>query len=80
MAKVKAKCPTVWARFDAQGYEVLVDGQPVYEAGNSQRDSTAIETDALYAVPVKTLARYASRTGKEIAQEIGGKWIGIEPR
>ena len=57
---------TVTGRFSCSGYEVLLDGQPVYAAGNNPHDSAA-PAEPGYELPLS-----------EIAAETGAVFGGIE--
>ena len=68
---------TVTGRFSCSGYEVLLDGQPVYAAGNNPHDSAA-PAEPGHELPLSEIAEFCERTAREIAAETGAVFGGIE--
>lgn len=63
--------------YHAYGYRIEdnLDGEMLYEAGNSFYDSTSV-IDKDQGLNIKTIKKYCERTGKEIAEEKSGEWLG----
>ena len=64
-------------RYNELEYEVEVDGKIIYEAGNSPFDSQ-VYTSADDGVGLETMRKYCEQTTKNIAEEQGAKFIGVE--
>jgi len=58
-------------------YSVEIDGEEVYQAGNSPFDSQGY-VDASSGVGLETMRTYCEQTTKAIANENRAKYIGIE--
>lgn len=71
------KKKVVTAEYNHFGYEVFVDGAPVYQAGNAVGDST-VAVPAERGVGLQKLRQYAVQTAKEIAKERGARFGGVE--
>jgi len=72
------KTRTVTGEYSEDGYEVFVNGQEVYSAGNHALDSKAwAPPGSPETVPLRTLYRYCSGTCREIAREINAKFGGV---
>jgi hypothetical protein len=72
------KNKTVTGEYSENGYDVLVNGQWVYSAGNHALDSTiCVPPGSAEAVPLCTLRRYCSGTCREIASEINASFGGV---
>jgi len=65
--------------YNEYGYRIEdnLDGAVLYTAGNNPLESSSVVSlnDGL---PMKTIKEYCGRTGLEMAEEIGGEWIGAE--
>jgi len=68
---------TVTGAYSAAGYEVLLDGRPVYAAGSNPHDS-ALPAAPGRGLPVATIAAYCERTCRDIAAERGAAFGGVE--
>jgi hypothetical protein len=70
---------TVYGEYDKSGYCIFLsdngDIDEVYRAGNSPFDSYNVVSSGL---ALRKIREYCIRTGKEIAEENDGKWIGAE--
>jgi len=67
----------VTGSYSAAGYEVFLNGQPVYAAGDNPHDSTA-PAEPGWALPVARIAEFCAQTAREIAAEVGAVFGGIE--
>ena len=68
---------TVTGRFSCTGYEVFLDGQQVYAAGNNPHDSAA-SAEPGHELPLSRIAEFCERTAREIAAETGAVFGDIE--
>jgi hypothetical protein len=68
---------TVTGTFSHDGYEVFLDGQPVYAAGNNPHDSVAL-ADPGHELSLARIAEFCERSAREIAAEAGAVFGGIE--
>jgi hypothetical protein len=76
----------VIAYYNAMGYEVLLfeNGEVVDELGqfgNNRYDSyigQSVDPSSKSAVPLRRIRSYAIKTGKEIAEEQGVEFAGVE--
>ena len=71
-----AKKKIITGEYDAVGYEVLVDDEPKYEAGNSPYDSQAV-LPAREGVGLRQMRRWCISTAKAMAEETGGEYGGV---
>ena len=69
--------------YDEFGYAIVALGKDsqiidsVYEAGNSQYDSSDIlELDDPGVVSIETIAEFCDQTGRELSQRDGVEWVG----
>lgn len=60
----------VSGQYNEFGYQIFVNDDLVYEAGNSPYDSVSVVEDGL---PLTTIKKYCIQTGKEITGERKGK-------
>jgi hypothetical protein len=72
------RLPVVSGQYNACTYTVLVNQAPVYSAGNHAQDSQVC-VPASEGVGLRLMRRCCGKTAREIAEEIGGKFIGVEP-
>ena len=72
----KAK-PRVTGEYNRDGYTVSVDGEEVYQAGNSPDESTSWAKDE-EGLNLRTLRRYCIQTSKEFAVERSGVFVGVQ--
>ena len=68
---------TVTGRFSCTGYEVFLDGQQVYAAGDNPHDSTA-SAEPGHGLSLSRIAEFCERTAREIAAETGAVFGDIE--
>ena len=68
---------TVTGRFSCTGYEVFLDGQQVYAAGNNPHDSVA-SAEPGHELSPSRIAEFCERTAREIAAETGAVFGDIE--
>jgi hypothetical protein len=68
---------TVTGTFSNYGYDIFLDGQPVYAAGNSAQDSAAL-ADPGYELALAQVAGFCEQSAREIAAEVGAVFGGIE--
>lgn len=72
----------ITAQYNRYGYSVWTtepSPRPVCHCGNGGQDSTVIlDPDDLNAESLRDIRQYAIQTGKEIAQERGETWGGVE--
>lgn len=61
-------------------YTVEIDGEEVYEAGNNPYDSQGYihDLENSEVIPLETMKQYCEKTTREIAEEQGVEYIGIE--
>jgi len=67
----------VTGSYSTAGYEVFLNGQPVYAAGNNPHDSTALAEPGR-ALPVARIVAFCERTAREIAAELDAVFGGVE--
>lgn len=67
----------VTGEYHETGYEIFVNGESVYSAGNSDSDSQ-LRVPPKRGVGLKTLRKFCVKTGKEMAFERFAKWGGCE--
>jgi hypothetical protein len=72
------RLPLVYGQYNACTYTVLVNQAPVYSAGNHAQDSQVC-VPASEGVGLRLMRRCCGKTAREIAEEIGGKFLGVEP-
>jgi hypothetical protein len=72
------RLPVVSGQYNACTYTVLVNQAPVYSAGNHAQDSQVC-VPASEGVGLRLMRRCCGKTAREIAEEIGGKFLGVEP-
>lgn len=68
-------------RYNVFGYAVydMDGGNQIYSAGNSQLDSQIwIDIDDAHALPLATIREFCEQTTREIAENAGAKYGGIE--
>ena len=68
---------TVTGTFSHDGYEVFLDAEQVYAAGNNPHDSAA-PAEPGHELPLSRIADFCERTAREIAAETGAVFGGIE--
>jgi len=75
----RAKTRRLIGYYHKYGYEIMdVDSSyAVYHAGNSPYDSAQV-VDLSDAVPITELKQFCKDTGKEIAEEQGAEFLGVE--
>ena len=71
----KAK-PEVSAEYNENGYTISVNGVEVYSAGNNRHESVGQALPGSTPLPLSKLRSFAIQTGKAIADERNGKWLG----
>jgi len=76
MSKVK-----YYGEFNSNGYEIFVqDGsnsESIYQAGNCKYDSAqSLPVGSDGSLDIATIESYCEQTGKEIANDNNGLWIG----
>ena len=75
----------VYAEYDRLGYTVYrlwtaahdSYPEPMYEAGNNAFDSTQYGDSPDNTVPLKTIRRFCRQTTKDIARDLGTRYLGI---
>jgi hypothetical protein len=72
------KEPVVHGQYNRNGYEVWLDEQLVYSAGNHVQDSSQPALCQPDRLPLKTIRQFCIKTAREIAAENHGRFAGIE--
>ena len=68
------QAPTISGEVHPWGYEILdAEGSVIYRAGNCPWDSRGYSP---FGLPLATLREYCNKTGEEIAEETGTRYIG----
>lgn len=66
--------------FNRNGYEINYPGNtsdPIYQASNCKYDSGQyLPPDADGSLDIATIEEFCDSTGKQIAEDNGGEWIG----
>ncbi len=70
--------PVVHGQYNCNGYEVWVGDRLVYSAGNHAQDSTQPALREEDRLPLKTIRQFCIKTAREIAEEQGGRFAGVE--
>lgn len=70
-----------YGEYNESGYQIFLKGEeePVYSAGNNPHSSAVTDSlpmDDRDALPLGIIEKYCDKTGKEIAEENGGGWLG----
>jgi hypothetical protein len=74
MAKRK---PRVHGEYSAESYTIFVNGQPAYTGGNYPLESqTFVPADE--GVGLEKMKEFCESTAREIAEEKGGEFVGVE--
>ena len=68
---------TVTGTYSDAGYDIFLDGQPVYAAGNSPHDSVA-QADPGHELPLARIAGFCEATARDTAARSGAVFGGIE--
>ena len=63
------------AEYSEHGYTILVNGVETYSAGNNRQDSQQQAAPG-EEMPLKEIKACAIKTGKEMAAQCQGKWMG----
>ena len=64
--------------YNADGYHIdELDGATIYTAGNNPKESSSI-IDRAFGLPLETIREFCEKTGRQIAEEMGAKFVGIE--
>jgi hypothetical protein len=72
------KATLVFGEYNRDGYEVWMDGRPVYAAGNHVHDSTQPAVCKEDRLPLRDIRKFCHRTAREIAAERGGLFAGAK--
>lgn len=65
--------------YNKSGYRILDEnGEETYSAGNSPYESQTVLQPENGPLPLKTIKQYCNITGRDIAEENHGKWIGCK--
>lgn len=71
--------------YNENGYIICVEQngnmRQVYRAGNNPLDSApsqSLPVDNRNALSLKTIQQYCEQTGRDMAEEDGGEWGGVE--
>jgi hypothetical protein len=76
---MKTKPKIVTGEFSEHGYAVFISDRPYYSAGNCLHDSAIhVPPGSPDAVPLRQIRSYCARTARDIAQEVGGAFTGVE--
>jgi len=71
-----------YGEFNNNGYEIWLNGEngdAVYRAGNCKFDSAQwLPPNAPGTIDIATIEEFCESTGKEIAKENGGAWMGAK--
>jgi hypothetical protein len=70
--------PITCGEYNHDGYEIWRNGQAVYSTGNHAQDSSQPATTARDRLPLNALRKLCIRTAREIAEECGGTFGGVE--
>lgn len=64
--------------YSRHGYDVWADHRIVYTALNHRCDSQQSATCEQDRLSLRELRRFCQRTAREIAEECGGRFVGVE--
>lgn len=73
--------PTVSGIYSSRGYDIHVDGEKVYEAGNNVNSSAvadSVPTNSPCALSIRKIRAMCIATVKEIVREVNGQYYGVE--
>lgn len=70
--------PVIHGEYSRNGYDVWMDDQVVYSAGNHIHDSTQPATCEKDRLPLRTIRKFCIKTTREIAIERRGIFAGVE--
>lgn len=73
----RMKLSKVIGRYNELEYEVELDGEVIYSAGNSPFDSQ-VYTDKETGVGLAVMKEYCEYTSREFAKEHKAKFMGVE--
>ncbi len=68
----------VRGEYNRNGYEIWLDEQLVYSAGNHVQDSSQPALCRRDRLPLKTIRQFCIKTAREIAKEHHGRFVGVE--
>ena len=70
--------PKLIGYYNRDGYRIdEVDGRTLYEGGNNPLESSSV-IDRADGLPLRTIRRFCRQTGREIAEERGAEFVGVE--
>ncbi len=75
---VRSAQAVVSGEYSRYGYDVWVDHRIVYTALNHRRDSQQLAMCEQDRLSLRELRRFCQRTAREIAEERGGIFAGVE--
>lgn len=67
----------ITGEYSAIEYTILLDDQPIYDAGNSLHDSY-VRVPGARGIGLAKMREYCIQTAKELAQEHGAEYRGVE--
>jgi len=79
--RVKASAnrkPAVRGEYNRNGYDIWIDNQLDYSAGNHVQDSSQPALCRRDRLPLKTIRQFCIKTAREIATENNARFAGVE--